>query len=261
MKKIISIFNILLIFNVLSAQTTLSVFEPNQTVDLNNGNVDVVGLASAFDLTKYLWIVNESNQAVTLKCKKTEIDVLSGTENITCWKICPSSYDVAGTNPSSFVTVAGVQMSETIGALDTNKSFTAHYKPMNLDGCSLLKYEWYDENDLTTPLASINIRFIHTTGNCTVGDNRLILNDPTLKIFPNPANEKVNIQVNGTAAQLANTTLTLHDVIGKEVMSINANSLGSSFTIETNDFNQGIYIVSLNKDNAPIYTHRLIINH
>ena len=48
--------------------------------------------------------------------------MLSGTENITCWKICPSSYDVAGTNPSSFVTVAGVQMSETIGALDTNKS-------------------------------------------------------------------------------------------------------------------------------------------
>ena len=89
----------------------------------------------------------------------------------------------------------------------------------------------------------------------------LKLNDPTLKIFPNPANEKVNIQVNGTAAQLVNTTLTLHDVIGKEVMSINANSLGSSFTIETNDFNQGIYIVSLNKDNAPIYTQRLIINH
>ena len=260
MKKIISFLSLSLFITVLNAQ--LSLYEPNQTVDLNNGSVDVTGSASQFELVKYLWVVNEGTQAITLKCKKTELDMLTGTENITCWKICPSTYDVAGANPSAFVTVGGVQMTETLGSLDTNKSFSAHYKPMNLDGCSLLKYEWYDENDLNTPLASINIRFIHTTGTCSIGEEELILNDPTLQIFPNPANENVNIQIDGASSQLENTMLTIHDVIGKEVLSINVNSISSGIlSLETNDFNQGIYLISLTKDSAPIFTQRLIINH
>ena len=262
MKKIITILSISLFITVINAQISLSVYEPNQSVDLNNGSVDVTGLASQFELVEYLWIVNEGAQAITLKCKKTELDMLAGSENITCWKICPSSYDVAGANPSAFVTVSGVQMTETLGPLDTNKSFSAHYKPMNLDGCSLIKYEWYDENDLNTPLASINIRFIHTTGSCSIGEEELEINNPSFQIYPNPANENVNIQIDATSSQLENTILTIHDVIGKEVFSINANAItDGSLSLETNDFNQGIYLVTLTKGNTPIFTQRLVISH
>ena len=49
----------------------------------------------------------------------------------------------------------------------------------------------------------------------------------------------MNIQINGTASQLENSTLTIHDVIGKEVLSLNANSIGRSLTLETNNFNTG----------------------
>ena len=262
MKKIISILSISLFITVVNAQISLSVYEPNQSVDLNNGSVDVTGLASQFELVKYLWIVNEGAQAITLKCKKTEIDMLTGTENITCWKICPSAYDVAGSNPSAFVTVSGVQMTETIGALDTNKSFSAHYKPMNIDGCSLIKYEWYDENDLNTPLASINIRFIHTTGTCSISVGEASLTNASFKIYPNPANENVNIQIDGISSQLKNTVLKIHDVIGKEVLSINTSAIQSGLlNLETMRFNQGIYLVTLSKEDMPIFTQRLIINH
>ena len=153
-------------------------------------------------------------------------------------------------------------MTETLGPLDTNKSFSAHYKPMNLDGCSLIKYEWYDENDLNTPLASINIRFIHTTGSCSIGEDELEMNNPSFQIYPNPANENVNIQIDATSSQLENTMLTIHDVIGKEVFSINANAItAGSLSLETNEFNQGIYLVTLTKGSTPIFTQRLIISH
>jgi hypothetical protein len=262
MKNIICIISFSLFFSSVNSQLLISVFEPNQTVDLNNGNIDVTGLASEFELTKYLWLVNEGAQAITLKCKKTEIDMLAGTENVTCWKICPATYDVAGSNPSAFVTVSGVQMTETLGALDTNKSFSAHYKPMNLDGCSLLKYEWFDENDLSTPLASINIRFIHTTGACGVAINESTLRQSSFQVYPNPANENVSIQIEGSPSQLENTVLKIHDVIGKEVFSVKASSLQSGLlNLETSTFNQGIYLVTLSKEETPIFTKRLIISH
>ncbi len=262
MKNLICILSITLFFLSVKSQSILKVYEPNQSVNINNANIDVEGLSSDFELTKYLWIVNEGAQAITLKCKKTEMDMTTGTENITCWKICPSSYDVAGANPSSFVTVGGVEMTETLGSLDTNKSFSAHYKPMNIDGCSLIKYEWYDENDLNTSLASINIRFIHTTGSCTVDLNESFLSDASIQIYPNPANENVSIQINGSSSFLDNTVLKVHDVIGKEVLSINTSTIQSGLlNLETSSFNQGIYLVTLSKYDAPISTQRLVISH
>jgi hypothetical protein len=195
------------------------------------------------------------------------VDVLSGTENVTCWKICPMDYDVAGVNPSAFITVGGSQMTETLEAnsvgsgLDTIKSFTAHYKPMNIDGCSLMRYEWYDENDLNTPLAAIDIRFIHTTGNCSVSDN-ISFSKPEFKIFPNPADDLLRIKLDVPFNNLNHYTLSIVDVIGKKVEEININSFGlSTLDLNVKSLKQGIYMVSLSTANSIVQTQRLIIKH
>ena len=61
------------------------IVEPdNVSSDVNNLTLDETGLASDFELDKSLWVINTSAQAITLKCKKIEVDVLSGTENVTC---------------------------------------------------------------------------------------------------------------------------------------------------------------------------------
>ncbi len=244
------------------------IVEPdNISADVNNLTLDETGLASDFELDKSLWVINTSAQAITLKCKKIEVDVLSGTENVTCWKICPLNYDVAGVNPSAFVTVGGSQMTETLGAngvssgLDTIKSFTAHYKPMNIDGCSLMRYEWYDENDLNTPLASVTVRFIHTSGPCSVSDE-ISLAKPDFKLFPNPANDIVRIEMNGIQENSLNYTISIVDIIGKKVIEKNISSFENSFAeLELLDLKQGIYIVSLENGSTTIQTERLIVKH
>ena len=270
MKNFIIIVAISLGFFPVYSQITnpLIIVEPaNISLDVNNLTVDESGLATDFDIDKSLWVINTTAQAITLKCKKIEVDVLSGSENVTCWKLCPLNYEVAGVNPSGFVTVGGVQMTETIEAVgnsnggDTIKSFSGHYKPMNIDGCSLMRYEWYDENDLNTPLAAINVRFIHTNGPCSVSDE-MHIDSPEFKLYPNPANESVRIQMNGLNAILINCKLTVVDIIGKKVIERNGNSFKASFTdIEVANLKQGIYIVSLTNGTSTIQTERLIVRH
>ena len=246
----------------------LIIVEPDDvSVDVNNLTVDETGLSSDFELDKSLWVINTTTHAITLKCKKIEIDVLSGTENVTCWKLCPLNFDVAGANPSQFVTVGGNQMTETVEASgntnggDTIKSFSGHYKPMNIDGCSLMRYEWYDENDLNTALASVNVRFIHTSGPCSVSDE-ISHTLPDFKLFPNPANDIVRIEMNGVHENSINYTLSIVDIIGKKVIEKNMASFKNSFAeIEVSDLKQGIYIVSLENASTTIQTERLIVKH
>ncbi len=262
MNRIITGFICFALFISVNSQIVqLTINEPNMSTDLNNLTIDAEGLPSDFEIEEVLWVVNNNSQALTLQCKKTEINVLSGTENITCWVICPAIYDLAGANPIAFVTVGGNVMTETIGAGDTIKTFSAHYKPMNLDGCSLLKYEWYDENDLMTPLANISIRFLHTTGPCSLSINESIEND-NINIYPNPADDYMRIELEGNILLSNSAKLSIYDIIGKEVFSINASALLSgNVELKTDQFKQGVYIVCLSENDRSIITKRLVINH
>ena len=50
---------------------SISIVEPsNLSSELNSSTIDVTGLASDFELYKALWLINNTNQAITLKCKK-----------------------------------------------------------------------------------------------------------------------------------------------------------------------------------------------
>ena len=158
-------------------------------------------------------------------------------------------------------------MTETVEAVgnanggDTTKSFSGHYKPMNLDGCSLIRYEWYDENDLNTPLAAINVRFIHTNGPCSVSDE-MHIDSPKFKLYPNPANELVRIEMNGLQENANNYTICIVDIIGKKVIERSCSSFKAGFTdLEIANLKQGIYIVSLTNGNSTIQTERLIVRH
>jgi len=159
MKKLLLLF-IPVCFSLIG-RGQLEILSPSDlTTNLHQHVIEVNGSSSASELVKPLFVVNNSNQALSLKCKKTELVMLAGTYNATCWVLCPP-FELAGTNP-----IQTSPFAETVAPNDTVFSFAAYYKPMNLDGCSLIKYDWYDENDLITPLATVFIKFIH--GQCYV---------------------------------------------------------------------------------------------
>lgn len=222
--------------------------------DINQTTTEEIGLASDNEIIKVVWVVNTGNTALSLKCKKTEIDVLSGTMNTTCWKLCPSVYDGAGAVVSGFVTLGGNQMIETVAPGDTIKTFAGHYKPENLDGCSLFMYEWYDENDLNTSLASVGIRYIHTTGTCTAGVEESDLN-VAIMLLPNPASQNVNINMS-EIYDFNDISIEIYDMLGKKVSSIA--QVGPNNNLNVSEFKNGMYFISIMKNGSLIKTSKLI---
>mgnify|MGYP006097497731 FL=1 len=222
--------------------------------DVNQTTIEEIGQASDNEIIKVIWVINTGTTALTVKCKKTEIDVLSGTMNTTCWKLCPSVYDLAGGVTSGFVTLGGNQMIETVAPGDTIKSFAGHYKPENIDGCSLFKYDWYDENDLNTALASVNVRFIHTTGTCTAGVEESDVN-MAIRLLPNPASQYVNINMSGVV-DFNNFSIEVYDMLGKKVSSIS--QITTSNTLNIEDYNKGLYFISIMRNGVLIKTSKLI---
>lgn len=222
--------------------------------DVNQTTIEEIGQASDNEIIKVIWVINTGPTALTVKCKKTEIDVLSGTMNTTCWKLCPSVYDWAGAVTSGFVTLGGNQMIETVDPGDTIKTFAGHYKPENLDGCSLFKYDFYDENDLNTALASVNVRFIHTTGTCTVGVEESDVN-VLIKLVPNPASQNVNINMAGVE-DFNDFSIEIYDMLGKKVSSIS--QITTSNTLNIEDYNKGLYFISIMRNGVLIKTSKLI---
>ena len=130
---------------------------------------------------------------------------------------------------------------------------------VNLDGCSLMRYEFYNVNDLNTAIASINIRFIHSSDPCTVSDNS-ISDLPEFKLFPNPANDVLVIQLDGLHNNQSNLSFSVVDVIGKTVIKEQLNTLSNRLSeMDVSDLNQGVYLVSLTDGQNTLQTQRLII--
>ncbi|MCQ2272147.1 MAG: T9SS type A sorting domain-containing protein [Bacteroidales bacterium] len=78
-----------------------------------------------------------------------------------------------------------------------------------------------------------------------------------MHVYPNPANNNVNVAVTGLQGQ---SILAVYDMSGKTVTSqmINVDYEGQIFTLPVNNFSQGIYFIKVVNGNA-VMTKKLII--
>jgi hypothetical protein len=215
-----------------------------------NDTIIVTGFSSDIDLKSELWVVNSGFDSLTLLCKKTEVDVLSGTENMACWKICPAS-ELAGENPISFVNFNGINLTETLASLDTNKSFTSHYIPNGVVGSSMIKYEWYDDTDTTTSLASINIVFETTT--VGIEQNEKLKN--IVEIFIDDINGKIILEFNDINPNSI-YTFQIFNLLGKREFISDLNSNTTNFNFPINKLNNGLFLGLVTKDGEHIFSKK-----
>ncbi len=75
-----------------------------------------------------------------------------------------------------------------------------------------------------------------------------------IAVYPNPANDYINIISPNTS--LTNATVT--DISGKEVLNKN---LSKGHKIDTKELNNGIYFLTIYNDNQIIKTEKIIISH
>jgi hypothetical protein len=109
---------------------------------------------------------------------------------------------------------------------------------------------YYDMTDNTwyyttsTPMVRMNF-------DPSVGINK-VENNLGLRVFPNPANEVINISLNKEVS----ATLTLLDVSGKVVRTQVLNGISTS--INTASLNSGVYFVTIN-DGTSVSTQKVVI--
>jgi hypothetical protein len=84
-----------------------------------------------------------------------------------------------------------------------------------------------------------------------------IASEPTVKLYPNPTSENVNVRIEGISGQ---TTIRISTLTGKTVAH-RAISIDNEFSIETfnvSDLTPGVYVLQIVNDNAVI-SRKLVI--
>lgn len=238
----------------LQMNAQLKVVEFGRTADLNGATIEVDGASTDTELAFYMETINEGANSVELKILRTEVDVISGTENATCWKICPPE-EMAGVQP-----VLLSAYSETIAAGDTNATFSAHYYPNNLDGCSLMKYDWVDAQNSSTVYATLYIRFVHSNNLCTASTQEEIAN-LTFEVYPNPANDVINVLFEDVQSGSDEITISLIDMLGKQVRSLRYGNGNPKISLSTSDLNEGVYFLSVRKGSQLVKTQKVVVKH
>lgn len=234
----------------------LKIVDPaNPTVDVNGQTLEVIDLPSAGSLDQSLFIINTGTQSLTMVCTRTEVDGLLGTQNATCWQICPPSVNT-GSRPVYTVNLSGTNLTETAAPGDTIKSFEAHYYPQGLDGCSLFKYEWKNETTGTV-YGEVYVRFIHqTSGTCTASVNEVAVD---FNVYPNPVDNNLNVTLNDAYSSDLNVKIV--DMLGK-VVSNTKLSAGSVYaSISTDGLVEGVYFVNFSTADKVMMTKKIVVRH
>lgn len=114
--------------------------------------------------------------------------------------------------------------------------------------------------DLTTiGLADPNALMIRMSPISYLGVNDIDADQFGLSVYPNPANDEVNVAFNLTNEALVNVTVT--DLAGKVVYTSNGenNVAGAhSIKINTSNFSNGVYMVNFNANNE-VSTQKIVI--
>jgi hypothetical protein len=168
----------------------------------------------------YIVTAADLGQKITLALSAGAAPLSAGVSYV----VVVGSYGDGGATNDLVITTAGV-----------SEANTSHYYDMT-DNI------WYYTT--TTPMVRMNF-------DPSVGINQ-VENNLGLRVFPNPANEVINISLNKEVS----ATLTLLDVSGKVVRTQVLNGISTS--INTASLNSGVYFVTIN-DGTSVSTQKVVI--
>lgn len=181
-----------------------------------------------------------------IKVKKYELTSTAPlSENALCWGVCTPGV------------VWGVKPTETTGLIPmTFKqliTFSGHVYPKLNGGTSSIKYVWFDVNN-PTDTAFVIVNYEVRNPNA-VGIEE-VKKETSIKVFPNPANDYVNVAITSNEE---NKKIAIIDLLGKVVYSNNVVNDKVNLRVNTSNFLPGVYFVSVTANNKSIRTSKIVI--
>ena len=233
-------------FLILSILLTTSVMSQNLSLAYDgnplsaNETIYIWGDSSSTGVIYcYLEVTNNGTSNLDVLAKKTEINILSGTENSFCWGACYSPMVFVSPNPL------------TINAGETNSSgFSGDYMPNGFIGMSTIRYTFFNSADHND---SVAVNVVYGSGTASVNDIDNIVN---ITAYPNPANEFVNFSFKKPLSE--NAQLVIFTPSGSEVFR---SSVSDNFMLDLSKFDNGVYFYTIYYAGKTTSTKRLIVAH
>lgn len=246
MKKVLSVFTMLLFCGAVVAQSTFVMKDYNDNVITNDQQIDVWADASIIEMDYGLHTENTGSSSVILGCKRYEVNVVSGSQNYFCWNVCYSPTD-AGAQPYWVA-----QDPLTVETDSVYSNFHAYHRPTGTTGISTYRYVFYNQ---ANPNDSISVTFTFNASPTSVED---LMATEKLAIYPNPAVDVAHVNYNLSGGKDAE--LVLHNMLGSKVKEIKLNPDQNKLDLSVRDLNPGVYFYTLVEGGNTIATKRLVVS-
>ncbi|MEY4902780.1 MAG: Secretion system C-terminal sorting domain, partial [Bacteroidota bacterium] len=147
------------------------------------------------------------------------------TYNFICWGICEAPFNhKAGKHPFYI-------LKETVTVTNSYLGFSGHYLPQGTKGSSEYRYVFYD---ITNPTDSCWFNVVYNTN---LNSNNEIQAENNVKVYPNPAHDRVFIE---SKIDLQQADIQIFNCVGEKQNVVLKNNF-----IETSTFQNGFYFIKI----------------
>lgn len=240
-KNILSLLAVVSFGLAVSAQT----FEIYEGTDLTNNiaNTELTKSITNDFFETHFYVKNISGAPIKTRIQRKNI--LTTSENITygiCWGavgsggLCTSSEDPIYTFPEDIElnsTNMGELTSEVLYAQNSNEP--VHFRYYILDENNV-KYDSLDVIVLTT----LGVKELKNT--------------VSFNAYPNPANDVINLSVQGST----DNSMKIIDVLGNVIVE---EKFGTSKKLDVSQFKNGVYILTIYSNGKMVQTKRVVVRH
>ena len=226
-------------------QTNIHIYDTNH-VEITGQSITITG-PSDVQLEGDVLVEQKTGSTTDIGCRRYEISIISGSMNYFCWWQCYAPQN-SGTNP---VWTAPDPL--TMLADSVYHNFHGYHNGLSNPGTATYRYVFYDVNN---PNDSAFVDLIFDTWPASVNEVEV---ENSLKLFPNPAKDIVNIlyQIpNHATAQLVVT-----DIVGKQVLNTSVSGNKSSYTFSVESFKNGVYFYTFILNGKKISTKKMVVYH
>lgn len=193
---------------------------------------------------KNIFVHNIGASDADVLCAKEVVDTISGTKNAFCWGAC---YGDDIYTPSTPLFIATGDSTDIAG-------FSGDYSPNGHEGDTHIRYIFTNTNNHES--VSVVVTYRATP----VSVNSYTQNISKLNMSPNPASTQSTIDYSVSDAS-GNLTLVVKNLLGAVIYTTDLSSTLGKTSINTSDYTDGIYFVSILSDNRPMNTKKLIVRH
>ena len=215
------------------------------TTDIDDGDtleVVVPQLNSTADF--YLDLTNVSEEDVTVRVYKNELDMLEGATAALCFGgMC---YPPATSSSGTYVVPA-----QTTLAHPEDAAFHLSYKT-TIAGVSYVEFTFANEENYDDHISVVFKLVCDPTS--------IISTAVATKMyaFPNPASEIVTVEY-AYSGNSNNVQLVIKNLLGATLYTKKLDANGNKVKIDISEYNAGIYFYSIEADGRPLVTKKLLV--